>query len=72
MSRSEIQQRFLVFKAEHPDHKFIYVEIQAMVGEQGMTSSVGIVNLEGRLPDNASVFVAELRAVFVALRFIEH
>ena len=32
----------------------------------------GLPDLEGRLPDNTSVYITELHAIFVALRLIQH
>ena len=73
LSRAEIQQRFAAVKDEHLDYQFTYTDgsKDGMRAGNGIVSD-GLANLEGRLPHNTSVFVAELHALFVALRLIEH
>ena len=73
VSRSEIQQTFAIFRAEHQDFQFIYTD----GSKSGNRTGNGIItegtrSLQGRLPDDTSVFVAKLHAVFVALRLMEH
>ena len=73
ISRQEIQQIFSIFKARHHNFHFIYTD-GSKDGKRTGNGIVadGIANLEGRLPDDTSIYMAELHAVFVALRLIEH
>ena len=69
----EIQQTFSLLRQQHHDFKFIYTD----GSKEGCRTGNGIVmegipDLEGRLPDNTSVYIAELHAIFVALRVIQH
>ena len=73
VSRDEIQQTFSMFREEHQNFQFIFTD----GSKDGQRTGNGIVaegltSLEGRLPDNTSIYVAELHAVFVALRLVEH
>ena len=73
LSQQEIQQAFSIFKAEHQDFQFIYTDgskDDRRTGNGIITD--GLPDLEGRLPDNTSVYIAELHAIFVALRLIKH
>ena len=73
ISKQEIQQLFAIFQAEHNDFQFIYTDGSKDGTRTGNgIFTEGLRNLQGRLPDNTSVYVAELHAVFVALRLIEH
>ena len=73
LSLQEIQQTFAIFRAEHVDFQFIYTDGSKGNGHTGNAIfAEGIANLEGRLSDDTSVFIAELHAIFIALRLIEH
>ena len=67
----EAQQTFLQFQEQHDDFRFIYTD-----GSKGdaATGNAIIVDrtaeLIGRLPDHTSIFIAELHAILIALRFI--
>lgn len=73
LSPQEIQQTFSIFKAEHHNFQFIYTDgskADRRTGNGIVTD--GLPDLEGRLPDNTSIYIAELHALFVALRLMQH
>lgn len=73
ISQQEIQQTFSIFQAEHQYFKFIYTDGSKANRRTGNgIIAEGFRHLVGRLPDDTSVYIAELHAVFVALRMIEH
>ena len=72
LSLQEIQQTFALFRAKHADFQFIYTDGSKAYGKTGNAIlTEGLADIQGRLPDNTSVFMAELHAIFVALRLIE-
>ena len=69
----EAQQAFLHFQEEHDDYKFIYTD--GSKGDEATGNAIivdGIGDLIGRLPDDTSIFIAELHAILIALKFIHH
>ena len=73
ISNQEIQQSFLTFKQEFEFFRFIYTDGSKADGRTGNgIFTEGFPPLEGRLPDVTSVYTAELHAIFIALRMVEH
>ena len=73
VSLQEIQQTFLHFQQEHRDYKFLYTDGSKGNGCTGNAIIVeGMATLKGRLPDETSVFIAELHAILIALKYIRH
>ena len=68
----EYYEMFSRLQAELSDHKFIYTDGSA-AGDRVACAAVyrGQTSME-RLPDKASIYTAELRAISLALDFIEH
>ena len=73
VTSQEAQQNFFSFQQEHIDYQFIYAD--GSKGNQGTGNAIvvdGLANLTGRLPDDTSIFIAELHAILIALKFIHH
>ena len=71
VSSQEAQQIFLRFQEEHMDFQFIYTD--GSKGNEGTGNAIvvdGLANLTGRLPDGTSIFIAELHAILIALKFV--
>ena len=73
LSRAEIQQAFLIFRDRHRDYRFIYTDGSKTASGTGNAMVVeGLTNITSRLPDDTSVYLAELHAILLALRYIQH
>ena len=73
MSPQEIQQTFALFKTDNDDYQYIYTDgSKAHNKTANAIITEGFADLQGRLPDDTSIFMAELHAIYVALRFVEH
>ena len=69
ISPQETQQLFQIFREEHPEYQFIFTDGSKDNGRTGNGIVVeGIGSLKGRLPNDTSVYIAELHAVLIALR----
>ena len=69
ISPHEAQQLFQIFHDEHPDYQFIFTDGSKDNEKTGNGIVVeGLGSLKGRLPDDTSVYIAELHAVLIALR----
>ena len=69
VSSLEAQQTFQDFRNEHMDYQFIYTD--GSKGDGGTGNGIvveGRGTLKGRLPNNTSVYIAELHAILIALR----
>ena len=69
----EAQQTFLHFQEEHGDFKFIYTD--GSKGDVATGNAIivdGTADLTGRLPGDTSIFIAELHAIMIALKYIHH
>ena len=73
ISEQEIQQSFHMFKQDFEAFRFIYTDGSKAGGRTGNgIFTDGFPPLEGRLPNDTSVYIAELHAIFIALRMVEH
>ena len=69
---SEIHRTFNAFQAEHNTFQFIYTDGSKSNERTGNAIiAEGLTTLKGRLPNNTSIYMAELHAIFIALRLIE-
>ena len=69
---TEVQQIFSEYQAKHPQLHFVYTD----GSKKDTTTGIGIFSqdlprIKRRLPDNTSVYSAELYAIFLALQFID-
>ena len=69
VSQPETQQPFHLFREEHPDFQFIFTDGSKENERTGNGLVVeGIGHIKGRLPDDISIYIAELHAILIALR----
>ena len=69
VSQPETQQLFHLFREEHPDFQFIFTDGSKENERTGNGLVVeGIGHMKGRLPDDTSIYIAELHAILIALR----
>ena len=69
VSQQEAQQLFQLFREEHRDYQFIYTDGSKENERTGNGIVVeGIGSIKGRLPNDTSVYIAELHAILIALR----
>ena len=69
---AEVQQEFLLFKMKHENFTFIYTDgskIQNRTGNAIFAEELG--DRKCRLPDCTSVYMAELHAIYLALKLIK-
>ena len=70
-SSVEFQSKFLELKSEYSDHFEIYTDGSKDDTKAGCASVSSLHTSKMRLPDNSSIFSAEVMALELALRFIE-
>ena len=66
-----MQQEFLLFKMKHGDFTFIYTDgskVQNRTGNAIFAEEIG--DSKYRLPDYTSIYMAELHAIYLALKLI--
>jgi len=64
---TEFQSRFHIIQNKYDDHQFIYTDASKEDDRVGCTVVCGRQCVVERLPDVASVYKAELRAIYIAL-----
>ena len=69
VSQQEAQQLFQLFREEHLEYQFIFTDGSKENDRTGNGIVVeGIGTIKGRLPNDTSVYIAELHAILIALR----
>ena len=64
---SEFQSRFHIIQNKYDDHQFIYTDGSKEGDRVGCAVVCGRQCMMERLPDVASIYTAELRAIYLAL-----
>ena len=73
LSLEEIRQTFLSFRDMHKEHQFIYTDGSKSNAGTGAAIIVeNLTTLKNRLPRDTSIYIAELHAILIALRFVRH
>jgi ribonuclease HI len=68
VSPTDFQSRFHGIQDRYSDHQFIYTDGSKDDNKVGCAAVCGARFLRERLPDTASIYTAELRAIFLAVR----
>ncbi len=71
-SSLEFQSKFAELKSQYPNHFAVYTDGSKDHGKVGCASASELHTSKVRLPDNASIFSAEVQAIDLALRFISN
>ena len=67
----EFQSKFAELKSQYPDHIAIFTDGSKDGVKVGSASVSHFHTYKMRLPDNSSIFSAEVQAIDLALRFID-